>query len=78
MNKMRTSVLTVLPTENSISFTEAKFTQVCRQLFPQQLNLASMSEDVVCDMHNNQVLYDMYIGERVAIIGGEDLWSLVL
>jgi len=68
MDKMKGSGLTPVQTGESMSFKEAEITLICRKLFRQQLDVASIPEDVAKAMYEGQAPHDMYIGEIVEII----------
>lgn len=68
MDKMKRSGLTPVQTGESMSFKEAEITLICRKLFRQQLDVASIPEDVAKAMYEGQAPHDMYIGEIVEII----------
>ncbi len=68
MDKMKESGLTPVQTGESMSFKEAEITLICRKLFRQQLDVASIPEDVAKAMYEGQAPHDMYIGEIVEII----------
>jgi len=68
MDKMKGSGLTPVQTGESMPFKEAEITLICRKLFRQQLDVASIPEDVAKAMYEGQAPHDMYIGEIVEII----------
>lgn len=68
MDKMKGSGLTPVQTGESMSFKEAEITLICRKLFRQQLDVASIPKDVAKAMYEGQAPHDMYIGEIVEII----------
>ncbi|MBP5185324.1 MAG: flavin reductase [Lachnospiraceae bacterium] len=68
MDKMNGSGLTPVAAGDSVSFSEAEVTLVCKKLFRQELKVENMPAEVAKAMYDGQAPHDMYIGEIVEII----------
>ncbi|MBO7402204.1 MAG: flavin reductase [Lachnospiraceae bacterium] len=68
MDKMNGSGLTPVAAGESVSFSEAEVTLVCKKLFRQELKVENMPAEVAKAMYDGQAPHDMYIGEIVEII----------
>ena len=68
MDKMNGSGLTPVAAGDSVSFSAAEVTLVCKKLFRQELKVENMPAEVAKAMYDGQAPHDMYIGEIVEII----------
>jgi flavin reductase (DIM6/NTAB) family NADH-FMN oxidoreductase RutF len=68
MDKMHDSGLTPIAAGESVSFSEAECTLVCRKMYMQSLDPARMPEDVAQALYAKDAPHDMYLGEVLEII----------
>ena len=68
MDKMNASGLSATQVGESMTFTEAELTLVCKKLFKQTLPKENMPADVADMFYGDNDLHDMYIGEVVEIL----------
>ena len=68
MDKINDSGLTSKEAGESVTFSEAELTLVCKKLFRQPLLIENMPEDIASSMYGDGDIHDMYIGEVVDII----------
>ena len=67
-DKMHDSGLTPVRARESVSFSEAEVTLVCRKLFTQPMPVERIPQDIVGTFYCNDAPHDMYIGEVVSVI----------
>lgn len=68
MDKMRDSGLTPKEAGESMTFSEAEVTLVCKKLFKQQMDKANMPADVAEQFYAGDAPHDLYIGEVIDIL----------
>ena len=68
MDKMHASGLTPIEAGRTMTFAEAEVTLVCRKLFRQKLETASIPKNIVEKFYEGQTAHDMYIGEVVDLL----------
>ena len=68
MDKMHASGLTPIEAGRTMTFAEAEVTLVCRKLFRQKLETASIPKDIVEKFYEGQTAHDMFIGEVVDLL----------
>lgn len=70
-DKVKEAGLTADFLENSVIYKEAKTTLLCKKIYRHDMDVSSMSEDVIKSFYTNEAAHTMYIGEVVDIIEGE-------
>ena len=71
IDKMHIAGLTPVKAGESVSYEEAEMTLLCRKLFRQQLDPSNIPSDVVERFYASDAPHDMYIGEVVEILYGQ-------
>lgn len=67
-DKVKEAGLTADFLENSVIYKEAKTTLLCKKIYRHDMDVSSMSEDVIKSFYTNEAAHTMYIGEVVDII----------
>ena len=71
IDKMHIDGLTPVKAGESVSYEEAEMTLLCRKLFRQQLDPANIPSDIAERFYASDAPHDMYIGEVVEILYGQ-------
>lgn len=67
-DKVAKTRLTPIAAENSITFSQAKLTLVCKKLYAQDLDPSAIPQDIMEASYAVEPVHKMYIGEVVQIL----------
>lgn len=67
-DKVAKTSLTPIAAENSITFSQAKLTLVCKKLYAQDLDPSAIPQDIMEASYAVEPVHKMYIGEVVQIL----------
>lgn len=67
-DKVAKTSLTPISAENSVTFSQAKLTLVCKKLYAQDLDPSAIPQDIMEASYAVEPVHKMYIGEVVQIL----------